>query len=224
MSKGPALIVLSNDLPDSAYGAEHLADAFRCTFDVRIADPTRGFGGADAWLARESPEALVLSGSDRSVLDATPWMLEEQEIVRLATGAGLPVLGVCFGHQLIAVAFGAALERKTKRVAVCEIRVTADDPMLGPAGLRLRMPEQHSEHVVSVPAGFVALASSDGCRIEAMRHETAPVYGVQFHPCYEADVIDVDEAWEGHDAGAFRHDGAGLLRRAARYFETRVRG
>jgi hypothetical protein len=66
MSKDPTLIVLSNDLPDASYGAERLAAAFTSAFDVRVVDPTGGFGGPASWLASKQPAAFVHDG--RAVL------------------------------------------------------------------------------------------------------------------------------------------------------------
>jgi GMP synthase (glutamine-hydrolysing) len=214
----PTLVVLSNDEPDSRYGALHLAASFQHHFDTAIVDPTRGLGEACAWLASSRADALVLSGSDRSVLDPLPWIREEQEVVREAARRGVPVLGVCFGHQLIAGAFGATIVRKPKRVGIFTVDVVRADPILGSVGSTLRAPEQHGEHVACVPDGFDVLARSAECDIEAMRHRDAPLYGVQFHPCYEGDVVDEDEAWSGFDEARFVHDGAELLARAAAVF------
>ena len=228
MSRRPKLVVLANDLPDSSYGAERLAQAFAPAFDARIVDPTQGLGGADSWLESASPEAVVLAGSDRSVGDDVSWIIEEQEVVRVAADRGVPVLGICFGHQLIAVAFGGALRRKSKRVGIHEIRVTVDDPVLGEAGIVFRAPEQNAEHVVVPPEGFDVIATSDTCVVEALRSRTAPVYGFQFHPCYGEDVLEIDEAWHGFERACFHHDGSEVLARTASRFievcEGRARG
>jgi len=222
VSRRPGLVVVSNDLPDSRYGAERLAVAFGGLFDVRITDPTPGFGDAAGWFGSERPDAIVLSRTDRSVTDDLPWMREEQAIVRLAAARGTPLLGVCFGHQMIGAAFGGRLVRREKRVGIFEVEVTGDDPLLGREGSVLRAPEQHAEHLDGVPEGFILLARSPWCRVEAMRHATAPLYGVQFHPCYTSDVIDEDEAWSSFEPSAFRHDGSALLARAARRFAALV--
>ena len=218
MSRRHTLVVVSNDLPDSDYGATRLAAAFGAAFETRVMDPTAGFGEADRWFAACAPDALVLSGSDRSVKEKLPWMLEEQEVVRLAGERRVPVLGVCFGHQLVAAAFGAEILTKKKRVGIFDIEVEVDDPVLGRAGDRLSMPEQNAEYVSAAPAGFEVVARSAGGAIEALRGVHAPVYGVQFHPCYAADVLDVDEAWAGFERSRFRHDGGPLLSRAAAHF------
>ena len=218
MSKRPLLVVLSNDAPDSSYGAKRLAAAFEPGFESLLFDPTSGFGGAEAWFDSLAPDALVLSGSERSVRDAAPWIVEEQEIVREAAKRRVPLLGVCFGHQLVAAAFGAELVSREKRVGIFPVRVAVDDPLLGAAGDMLRVPEQHADHVVRPPAGFDVIARSSLCDVEAMRHVGAPVYGVQFHPCYENDVIAEDEAWRGFDRAQFVHDGASVLRGASEYF------
>ncbi|MBD3368633.1 MAG: hypothetical protein GF405_10765 [Candidatus Eisenbacteria bacterium] len=217
MSGGPALVVLANDLPDSSYGAERLAEAFEPLFDTRIVDPTQGLSKTASRFDAE-PHALVLAGSDRSVSDELPWMLEEQELVRHAALCGMPVLGICFGHQLIAVAFGASLLKRSKRVGIHDIRVAVDDPVLGSTGSVFRAPEQNAEHVAAAPEGFECVAASDTCAVEAIRSRSCPIYGFQFHPCYGDDVLEIDEAWQGFERSRFRHDGAEVLARTAAFF------
>jgi len=76
------------------------------------------------------------------------------------------------------------------------------------------VPEQHSEHVPSVPAGFRLVATSDYCLVQAIQHEEAPVYGFQFHPCYDDGVFDADEAWAAvRVERPLSHDGAAILER-----------
>ena len=74
-----------------------------------------------------------------------------------------------------------------------------------------------SDQVVEVPGGFGLIATSDYCRVQAMQHESLPIYGVQFHPCYDEGVLEEDEAWERLGlAGPFEHDGALILGNAVR--------
>lgn len=219
MSNRRRALIISNDEPDSDYGARHLAAAFSGSFETRIVNPLGGFARPSSWLEDEGADALVLSGSDRSVTLGLPWMLEEEEILRAAVRDRVPTLAVCFGHQLLAKAFGAEIVRKEKRVGLFEVRPVTDDPLFSGLGPAFIVPQQHGDHVSRAPEGFVVIATSDYCPVQALKHDRAPVYGIQFHPCYDETVFDADETWAGLGRPErFAHDGPRLLRNAVRVF------
>jgi len=110
----------------------------------------------------------------------------------------LPILGICGGHQLIAMAYGAKVEpmrwlgdgppeRNTREGWLLEtgfqqVHVCRSDPIFHGLPDTLVVHESHYDHVTSVPRGFLWLAESRVCRVQAMRHRTRPLYGLQFHP------------------------------------------
>ena len=219
MSKLRRAVVISNDEPASSYGARRLASAFGTRFRTEVVDPLGGFEGPSSWLDERGADVLVLSGSDRSVLDELPWMLEEEEILRAAVAAGVPTFAVCFGHQLLAKAFGGAIVRRETRIGLFEVAPVGGDGLFEGLGDRVVVPQQHGDQVADVPPGFELVATSDYCRVQAFRHRTVPVYGVQFHPCYDADVFDEDEAWTAVGGReSFVHDGPAVLGNVVRMF------
>ncbi|MBM3307219.1 MAG: gamma-glutamyl-gamma-aminobutyrate hydrolase family protein [Candidatus Eisenbacteria bacterium] len=221
MSRRPRLVVLSNDAPDSSYGARRLAGAFGTAFDATIVEPQGGLGAPRAWLAARGADALVLSGSERSVTARLPWMEEEGALLVEAVARRLPVLAVCFGHQLLGRAFGAEVVREAKRIGLYHIELVGGDPLFAGLGHRALVPEQHGDQLERVPHGFDLIATSDYCGVQAIRRAGLPVYGVQFHPCYGDDVFDADDAWEATGLrGRFAHDGADILANAARIFRA----
>lgn len=122
----------------------------------------------------ERADALVLSGGP-SIEDVgrTPEYLE----------SGLPILGICLGHQIIARQLGGAVEGGDHGgYADVEIHVEED------GGLFEGLPESfnawasHADEVVELPDGFTRTARSEVCEVEAMQHSERPIYGVQFHP------------------------------------------
>jgi GMP synthase (glutamine-hydrolysing) len=202
-----------------------LARAFETRFDAELVSPLSGFGNPGSWLERSRADALVLSGSDRSVLSELSWMLEEEAVLRYAVERGVPALAVCFGHQLLAKALGADIATREKRIGLFELeraRRSDGDPEHGGdlfdgVGDPIVVPEQHSDQVVDVPPGFELVATSGYCRVQAVRHSAHAIFGVQFHPCYDDDVFEADEEWRelGFD-GPFEHDGARILGNAVR--------
>ena len=223
MSRRPLALVLSNDVPDSDYGARHLAAAFEAAFDTGIVEPLDGVAAVRARLSEGRVQALVLSGSDRSVNLSLQWMQEEQDLLRDAVAARVPTLAVCFGHQLLGVAFGAGVVTRNKRTGLFDIELIGRDPLFDGLGPRAVVPEQHRDQLDRLPKGFELTATSDYCRIQAMRHESAPVYGVQFHPCYGDDVFDADDEWAATPLrGRFAHDGGRVLSNAVALFRKLV--
>jgi para-aminobenzoate synthetase component 2 len=106
-------------------------------------------------------------------------------IVRSVLESGMPLLGVCLGHQAIAEAFGATVTNATELMHGKTSQVTHDDSALF---TDVRQPftatRYHSLAVVaeSVPEELVVTARTAGGVIMGLRHVSAPIVGVQFHP------------------------------------------
>jgi GMP synthase-like glutamine amidotransferase len=225
LSRRPKIVVINNDHPASDYGARHLAEAFAASFRPEILSPLGGFPDAERWIAERGADALVLTGSDRSIVEQLPWMIEEESLIRVAIHARVPLLAICFGHQLLGEAYGAGIVSGEKRVGLFEVAITTSDPAFDGVGGLAVVPEQHADQLAQAPEGFELLATSDYCPVQAMRHASAPAYGMQFHPCYGESVFEADEEWERlvDLRGRFHHDGAEILSNVARIFAELVR-
>lgn len=92
-----------------------------------------------------------------------------------------PILGICFGHQIIGLQYGAFGSMIREDRSWQEIEQLEDDRLFSRLPQVFNMIEDHCE-VISIPKDFKLLASSDASINEAMRHVSKNVYGVQFHP------------------------------------------
>ncbi len=97
--------------------------------------------------------------------------------------AGCPILGICAGHQFMALHFGG--EAKPAKVPEFgKTQLLIEDP----GDLFVGLPdtftvwESHNDEVTKTPNGFKRLASSENCPVQAMQAVKRPLYGVQFHP------------------------------------------
>jgi len=130
----------------------------------------------------DSSDGVVLSGSP-AMLTGSNTASRFQPEVDAMLDSQAPVLGVCFGHQLLARAFGGEVVRDGRHVLeMVKTTVLKDDPLFEALPRSLMLMESRYEVVKSLPDGFSLLARSATSRIAAMRHPTRLVYGVQFHP------------------------------------------
>ena len=93
----------------------------------------------------------------------------------------IPVLGICFGHQLIGIQFGSIAKKMKEDREIQEVEVFESSPIFYRLPRIIEMQEDHCEFI-SVPNNFKLLASSNNCFNEAMEHEKKQIYGIQFHP------------------------------------------
>lgn len=137
----------------------------------------------------------VITGSHDMVTDDSAWMRETATWIQQAVDAGLPVLGICFGHQILAVALGGEAGNHPNGLEMGTVGITLtdegrEDLLLGhlPPGFKANM--AHSQTVLKLPEHAVLLAKG--------AHEAHQSYrvgdhawGVQFHPEFNADAIRI---------------------------------
>lgn len=131
-------------------------------------------------------DAVLMTGSLASITDRAPWMLDAERWVRHAVEGGTAFLGVCFGHQLLAHAFGARVVKNPRGIELgtVEIELTdegRDDPLFEELPERLRVHETHEDMVVDLPAGVQRLAGNSWTPVQAIAVGDR-ARGVQFHP------------------------------------------
>jgi GMP synthase (glutamine-hydrolysing) len=147
---------------------------------------------------------LVLGGEMGAHDDAGhPWLTDVKRLIIRAAGDGTPVLGVCLGHQLAAVALGGEVEVNPlgQQIGVLGVGWTTaahDDPLLAPAaafGTSAPAVQWNNDVVTRLPDGAVDLAHTDRGELQAARFAPS-VWGVQWHPEAGADIIG---SWADHD-------------------------
>jgi len=127
-----------------------------------------------------NPKGIILSGGPASVYDEDSPKIDPQ-IFEL----GIPVLGICYGAQLMSYLLGGKVERSLKReFGPAQIEILVESPLF--KGLSLHQKYQvwmsHSDRVEVLPPGFMTLARTDNSPFAAIAHQERPLYGVQFHP------------------------------------------
>ncbi|HEY2343462.1 MAG TPA: type 1 glutamine amidotransferase [Chthoniobacteraceae bacterium] len=173
----------------------------------------RCVGASDPELesAAAASDALVVSGSPRDAWSDDPAVLRLIGLLHIAVPRGQPVLGVCFGHQLLARSFGGDVRRNPNGWEVGEEEIT-----LTPAGRQsalfagmpsaFRVIESHQDAVLSLPDDAVLLASNAHTPVQAFALGSK-TFGVQFHPEMNGEILrDVWRERREKLRGALRFD------------------
>jgi GMP synthase (glutamine-hydrolysing) len=129
-------------------------------------------------IARRRPRALILSGGPESTLRPdSPGM--DPEILR----SGLPMLGICYGMQLLARDLGGSLiPLEHREFGPATLEVDTPGTLLGGVPEHSRVWMSHGDSVLVPPEGFAVLAHTARCNVAAIGDERRKIFGVQFHP------------------------------------------
>ncbi len=129
-------------------------------------------------IARRDPAAIVLTGGPESTLGADALGVDPQIFT-----AGVPVLGICYGMQLMARDLGGEIVRSRHReFGATTLQVVEESPLLAGVARMSRAWMSHGDTVLAPPPGFDVLAKTSTCAIAAMGDRARKLYGVQFHP------------------------------------------
>ena len=161
--------------------------------------------------APESPAGVVITGSSAMVSHCEPWSERTADWLARAVECDTPVLGICYGHQLLAHALGGEVGpnprgREIGTVVVRALAPARRDALLGVWGEAEPAQVTHLESVLALPAGAVRLAESDLDPVQAFA-ASERAWGVQFHPEVTAGQIErwlVEDPEDVADAPALR--------------------
>jgi GMP synthase (glutamine-hydrolysing) len=129
-------------------------------------------------IVAHNPAAIILTGGPESTLTEDALGVD----VRIYT-AGVPVLGICYGMQLMARDLGGELVRSAhSEFGPAALEVLREDPLFAGVPAHSRAWMSHGDTVLAPPPGFANLARTERCEIAAIGSAARRMYGVQFHP------------------------------------------
>jgi GMP synthase-like glutamine amidotransferase len=144
------------------------------TWDVEHMDFPASVAAADGWL---------ITGSRHGAYEDHPFIAPLEAFIRAALGAGVPVVGICFGHQIMAQAMGGRVERFAGGWSV---GLTDYDFV----GKTLRLNAWHRDQVVAAPPDADVIATNPSCAIAGLAYRRGPGLSVQAHPEFDARFIE----------------------------------
>ncbi|MFI4976195.1 MAG: type 1 glutamine amidotransferase [Caulobacterales bacterium] len=137
--------------------------------------------------APEDCGAYIVTGAADGVYDDKPWIAALLEFLRAAKGRA-QLVGVCFGHQAMAQAFGGEVIKSPKGwgIGLHAYAVEAHRPWMDDAR-RIALPASHQDQVVVQPPATTVLAGSDFCPFGMLAWQDQPAISIQLHPEFVPD-------------------------------------
>jgi len=137
--------------------------------------------------------AIVITGSHAMVTERPGWHRHLTEFVCTSREASIPILGICFGHQLLAETFGGHVDFNIsgREIGTQKVRLTSQgrrDLLLKGLPREFDVQESHAQEVQEMPPDAVLLATNNHTRVQAFYIEPS-IWGVQFHPEFSAAIM-----------------------------------
>ncbi len=128
-------------------------------------------------LQKLNPTGIIFSGGPSSVYNSDA-PVPENKIYDM----GLPLLGICYGHQLIVNKYGGKVKRANKEYGSSVLTIDSDKDLLSGIGESVRAWMSHGDEAEQIPEGFKIIGHTEGAKAAAIASEEKSIYGIQFHP------------------------------------------
>jgi GMP synthase (glutamine-hydrolysing) len=180
----PSLKTRRGDFDDWIISGAGLSRSEVTVIDVPAGDPLPPSDGE---------AGVIVTGSHTMVTERKDWSERTADWLRDAVSRGLPVLGICYGHQLLAHALGGEVGNNPRGREFGSAEIALEEPakvdeLLGILPERFTASEGHTQSVLKLPKGAVRLASNEWDANQAFRIGDR-AWGVQFHPEFDLQIV-----------------------------------
>ncbi|HKT15157.1 MAG TPA: type 1 glutamine amidotransferase [Allosphingosinicella sp.] len=156
----------------------------------------------------EDHGAYLITGSSAGVYDDRPWIEPLRQFLVAAKGKA-KLVGICFGHQIMAEAFGGRVEKSAKGwgIGLQEYRLS-EHPAWTAGESRVAIPVCHQDQVVQQPSATSLIGGNDFCPIGILAYQDQPAMSVQFHPEFDPAFATALVDLLGDDVGKAESEAA----------------
>ncbi len=138
-------------------------------------------------LTKINPKGIIFSGGPSSVYDSGA-PIPDKKIFQL----NVPILGICYGHQIIVNNFGGKIKRANKEYGSSVLTIDNNSDILNGIGDSVRAWMSHGDEAESIPDGFEIIGHTESSRSAAIANKQKTVFGIQFHP----EVVHTEKGTE----------------------------
>jgi len=138
-------------------------------------------------LQKHNPKGIIFSGGPSSVYNSDA-PVPENKIFDM----NLPLLGICYGHQLIVNKFGGKVKRANKEYGSSLLTIDNDKNLLSGIGDSVRAWMSHGDEAEQIPPGFKVIGHTESAKAAAIASDERSIYGIQFHP----EVVHTEQGTE----------------------------
>ena len=128
-------------------------------------------------LQKHNPKGIIFSGGPSSVYNSDA-PIPENKIFDM----NLPLLGICYGHQLIVNKYGGKIKKANKEYGSSLLTIDDDKDLLSGVGESVRAWMSHGDEAEEIPLGFKVIGHTESAKAAAIASEEKSIYGIQFHP------------------------------------------
>ena len=128
---------------------------------------------------------VLLTGSEASILEPKPWFKNEVQLIREAVEHDIPILGSCFGHQMLVYALSGSeylTQSNPPEVGWADVEMTGNDELFEDLPNPWRTFVYHFDEAINPPAPWVKLGRTQHCDTHVLRYGDHRVWGIQAHP------------------------------------------
>lgn len=185
-----AILVAGEPVAGALAARGTFPDIIRATVGNAWPGPWREIDARGGFPAPERIAGLIITGSSANVPDREPWVLAVERYLARIVPLGLPVLGICFGHQLLGQALGGEVQRnpRGREIGTVELQVFDRDPLFAEVPPAFAVNVTHVDSVTRLPPGARVLARTE-LEPHAAVYFGERTWGVQFHPEMDGEIL-----------------------------------